>query len=171
MLARLPDILTYLFPQGRTKGDNYEIGNIRGEPEQSLKIGLYGDKAGLWHDFATGEGGDIFDLWAACHNFDCSTEFKKVLGSAPNFMGTQPAQPHTYLKTQIETGQWHYRDIEGNPIVAIGMIKPIAAKSSSRGMSKQRNGECHPSAPSIIFPVSSAMNILFLSKAKNAPRT
>lgn len=119
MLARLPDILHYLFPQGRTKGDNYEIGNIRGEPGQSLKIGLYGNKAGLWHDFATGEGGDIFELWAACHKFDCCTEFKKVLGTVQGYMGAQPSQPHTHLKPQIETGKWHYLDLERNPIITM----------------------------------------------------
>lgn len=119
MLVHLLDILRYLFPAGRIKGDNYEIGNISGRPGQSLKISLHGDKAGLWHDFATGESGDIFSLWAARHNFDCCTEFKKVLESIQNYIGMRSAPTHKPSKISIETGRWHYCDIEGKPIVTM----------------------------------------------------
>ena len=70
LLSCLPQVLTYLLPQGRIRGAQFEVGDIQGNKGHSLKVALHGNKAGLWHDFATSEGGDILDLWAACHRLD-----------------------------------------------------------------------------------------------------
>ena len=40
----------------------YLVGDITGKRGKSLKVAMSGEKAGLWIDFATGEGGDIFHL-------------------------------------------------------------------------------------------------------------
>ena len=39
------------------------VGNVHGDKGNSMNIELSGPKAGLWHDFASGEGGDLIDLW------------------------------------------------------------------------------------------------------------
>ncbi|HEX4045431.1 MAG TPA: toprim domain-containing protein [Gammaproteobacteria bacterium] len=57
-----------LFPNGKQRGAEWCIGSMRGEAGDSLKIHLKGSKAGVWSDFATGESGDLLDLWASKNN-------------------------------------------------------------------------------------------------------
>lgn len=65
ILPQLESVLGYLYPNGFAdpKAKAFYIGDAAGSAGQSLNIVLNGERAGLWHDFATGEGGDIFDLW------------------------------------------------------------------------------------------------------------
>lgn len=65
-LARLPEVLERLLPAGRQQGGHWQVGSLRGEPGQSLKVRLHGDRAGMWRDFATDDkGGDVVSLAAA----------------------------------------------------------------------------------------------------------
>lgn len=64
LLQNLPHVLRQLLPDGVVRGGKFIVGNVRGEPGRSLEIELHSNKAGLWHDFATGAGGDVLDLWA-----------------------------------------------------------------------------------------------------------
>jgi hypothetical protein len=53
----------YLFPNGKYRNRMYCVGSLEGEPGNSLKICLSGEKVGMWKDFATGEGGNnLLDL-------------------------------------------------------------------------------------------------------------
>ena len=54
-----------LLPGGRKEGSEWRAGSTGGEKGQSLGVHLSGQKAGIWQDFATGEGGDLLDLWVA----------------------------------------------------------------------------------------------------------
>lgn len=59
----LPSILPRLFPRGRVIGREFRVGNLAGEPGQSLAINL---ETGVWSDFATGQKGpDLTSLLAA----------------------------------------------------------------------------------------------------------
>jgi AAA domain len=49
----------YFFPNGKKAGHEWQLGNLQGEAGRTLNICLDGDKAGLFHDFATGEHGDF----------------------------------------------------------------------------------------------------------------
>lgn len=67
-LAHLPDVLARLLPGGRKVGAEWHAGSLRGEPGDSLKVRLTGERAGRWCDFATGDrGGDPVSLAAAIH--------------------------------------------------------------------------------------------------------
>lgn len=61
---RAEDFARFLFPNGKKSGSEWCIGSLQGEKGTSLKIHLKGVKAGVWCDFATGQGGDLLDLWA-----------------------------------------------------------------------------------------------------------
>lgn len=64
LLAReVESFAKYLFPNGKKKGNEFCVGSLSGEAGDSLKIHLKGTKAGIWADFATGDGGDLIDLW------------------------------------------------------------------------------------------------------------
>ena len=44
VLARLPDYLGYLHPQGKVQGQKFVIGNVRGEKGKSLEVELSGER-------------------------------------------------------------------------------------------------------------------------------
>lgn len=65
-LARMPEVLARLLPGGRVIGSEWHAGSLGGEPGDSLKVRMHGERAGCWADFATGEkGGDPISLAAA----------------------------------------------------------------------------------------------------------
>lgn len=57
------EICQRLYPHGRRVGNNFLAGSIEGEPGSSFSVCVAGDKAGVYRDFATGEGGgNLIDL-------------------------------------------------------------------------------------------------------------
>lgn len=64
------------------------IGNVQGEPGASLSITLAGPDAGLWHDHATGEGGDLIGLYMASMGYHQGANFQLALKEiAAEFLG------------------------------------------------------------------------------------
>ncbi|MBF0260435.1 MAG: toprim domain-containing protein [Magnetococcales bacterium] len=92
---RLTDDVTrvaeYLLPGGKRVGQEWEAGSISGDRGKSLKLCLSGSKAGVWSDFATGDGGDLIDLWRICRSLtvaEALTEIRSWYGiKAPTFDG------------------------------------------------------------------------------------
>ncbi len=64
---RAPDVAAALLPGGGRVGLEWKCGDATGAPGDSLGVTVEGPKAGLWHDFSTGQGGDLLDLAAAVH--------------------------------------------------------------------------------------------------------
>ena len=62
LISRLDSVLTTMFPAGKKRKGKFLIGDALGSPGDSLEVVLDGEKAGLWTDRATGDGGDIFSL-------------------------------------------------------------------------------------------------------------
>lgn len=60
---RVLDVCEHLLPGGKKKGNEWCIGGLGGEAGESLKVHVGMGKAGVWQDFATGDKGDLFDLW------------------------------------------------------------------------------------------------------------
>ncbi len=76
-------VLQYLLPKGKRKSDEWCVGSVNGDPGDSLKICLEGSKLGVWCDFATGESGDLLNLWCLCRNkttTEAILEVKQWLG-------------------------------------------------------------------------------------------
>lgn len=59
---RVEDLCRELLPNGKLRGHEWVCGDITGAPGDSLSVELRGDKAGVWYDHATREGGDVIDL-------------------------------------------------------------------------------------------------------------
>lgn len=78
LIAQADQIAEMLLPQGHKRGNNWLVGNTRGEAGQSLSICLSGSKAGLWYDFAEGIGGDILDLWCAVKGISLSQALEEA---------------------------------------------------------------------------------------------
>ncbi len=78
LLARIEAVLHYLLPQGRIRAGKFHVGDIDGNPGKSMVVELDGPHAGLWKDFATGEGGDLFDLWARVRGYSAKADFPVI---------------------------------------------------------------------------------------------
>jgi len=50
------DVLRHLLPHGKIRGHKFEVGDLQGNPGESLKVSLNG-KGCVWSDFATGQKG------------------------------------------------------------------------------------------------------------------
>lgn len=91
-----------LLPNGKRVGNEWKCGSLAGEAGQSLSLRLTGDKAGLWSDFATGEGGDLIDLWRETNSMTVPAAIK----AAKDYLGIDDQRPKfatppkTYTKPQ-----------------------------------------------------------------------
>lgn len=76
-------IAAYLLPKGKKASGEWKAGSTGGEEGGSLSVRLTGAKKGRWKDFATDEGGDLLDLWAATRGLSIAeaiAEAKAYLG-------------------------------------------------------------------------------------------
>ena len=78
MARTTEDFARILFPSGKKVGKEWSVGSLQGEKGSSLNIHLKGAKAGIWCDFATGERGDLLDLWARKENVSIGEAMKAV---------------------------------------------------------------------------------------------
>ena len=66
-------------PNGRFDGVNWCVGSRDGEPGQSLKVAVKGEKVGVWQDFATDDkGADLIDLYQYLQNCQKADALKAV---------------------------------------------------------------------------------------------
>lgn len=94
-------VAALLLPGGKIEGKEWTVGSVNGEKGKSCKVHLSGDKAGVWKDFASGEGGDLIDLWRTVKGVslrDALKEIKEYLGvqeqeRKPSKTYTRPVLP------------------------------------------------------------------------------
>jgi twinkle protein len=91
------------------EGREWVVGSINGEEGRSLKVCISGSKVGIWSDFATGQRGDLLDLWRMVRglpdNKSALGEIKKYLNiKDPEFERTKRME---YRKPSLpsETGE------------------------------------------------------------------
>lgn len=95
-------VCRHLYPQGRRVGREWTCGDVQGEPGDSFKIVVEGDKVGVACDFATEQTfGDLLDVWQA----RCSVGLAEAMAQACSFLGVVPdakeSRPdHTYTRPQ-----------------------------------------------------------------------
>ncbi|CAJ0781085.1 hypothetical protein LMG18090_01274 [Ralstonia mannitolilytica] len=131
LLARLESVLDTLFPAGKKRRGKFVIGDILGSPGDSLEVVLDGDKAGLWTDRATGDGGDVFDLIAAQAGLHVSMDFARVLERASTLLGQASKCPVRRTRKEPPTddlgpatAKWDYLDAAGKLIGVVYRYDP-----------------------------------------------
>lgn len=106
-------VASLLLAGGKREGNFWVAGDVSGAAGQSLKVYLSGPKKGRWTDYATGEYGDLLDLWAARYGLaiaDAMREAAEWLGidypdfREPDRKFSQPAPKFETLKP--EHRQW-----------------------------------------------------------------
>lgn len=127
LLQNIRSCLLYLLPNGTFRGNKFYVGDIRGNKGKSTVVELVGERAGLWNDFATGEGGDIIDLWAAVHGKNARTEFPQVMASIREWLGKQHTKEKKRSIKDLEqylTCSWNYCDENNQVIVIVNRYDP-----------------------------------------------
>lgn len=90
MLARQAEaICRELLPNGKRQGHEWCVGSVQGEAGESLKVHLDGQKAGVWCDFASNQGGDLIDLWREVHGLS----LREAIEQAKAYLGVRETRP------------------------------------------------------------------------------
>ncbi len=125
ILDRLTDFLGYLYPNGKMKGQKFVLGNVAGDKGKSLEVELIGERAGLWHDFESSEGGDLVTLVARSQGLDDKRDYQTIvrfmadwLGMPSIPVGSATAQP-AIDELGAHTGKWDYHDSNGNLLACV----------------------------------------------------
>lgn len=105
LLTRLESVLFAMFPAGKKRRGKFLIGDALGSPGDSLEVVLEGEKAGLWTDRATGDGGDIFDLIAVVLGANVHTDFPRVLQHAADLVGHRTARAARWTTHRAAAGR------------------------------------------------------------------
>lgn len=85
LAAQAESVARYMLPNGKRSGAEWCAGSLGGEAGESLKVHLTGRKAGVWMDFASGESGDLIDLWAGVRGLD----MRATLGEVREYLGVR----------------------------------------------------------------------------------
>ncbi len=145
LLARLESVLFALYPAGKVRHGKFFVGDVLGSPGDSLEVVLKGEKAGLWTDRATGQGGDVFALIAAHHHLDAHADFPKILGIAVGLLGRAPIQPSRKSRREAPiddlgpaTAKWDYLDRDGKLIAVVYRYDPPGRRKEFRPWDAKR---------------------------------
>lgn len=151
LIDRLESVLSTLFPAGKKRRGKFLMGDVLGSPGDSLEVVLDGEKAGLWTDRATGDGGDVFGLIAAYLGADVQSDFPRVLDYAAGLVGQ--AVPTQSRKAKKEapvdelgpaTAKWDYFNPAGHLIAVVYRYDPPGGKKEFRPWDAKRRKMAPP---------------------------
>lgn len=159
MLAdRAQSVAEMLLPGGRKEGSEWRAGSINGEKGQSLGVHLSGPKAGVWQDFATGEGGDLLDLWRAAKGGTLAD----ALDAARAWLGVTRPEPYREpKKTYVRPPKPKCRVPQATVLDYLTVNRNIPHHI----VEKYQIGEA---GDEIIFPFKTPTGELALAKARKA---
>ncbi|AMP68927.1 phage/plasmid primase, P4 family [Ralstonia solanacearum] len=175
LLARLEFVLSALFPAGKKRRSKFVIGDILGSPGDSLEVVLDGEKAGLWTDRATGDGGDVFDLIAAQAGLRVATGFSQVLERAVQLLGYSSVQPVRRKRREPPTDElgpatakWDYLDAAGQLLGVVYRYDPPGRGKEFRPWDAKRR-KMAPPDPRPLYNqpgLASATQVVFVEGEK-----
>ena len=91
----LKSIFSYMFPNGRIRGNEFVIGDLQGAPGDSCSFNL--DKDGLGSEFNGGNSfSDFIDVWSYSQNTSFQDSVKEIserFGIPLQHTYVEPAQP------------------------------------------------------------------------------
>lgn len=117
LAARAEEVAAMLLPGGKRIGSEYCVGDLSGGQGKSLKVHLNGAKAGVWADFASGEAGDLLDLWKTAKGIT----FVDALKQAKTWLGVKDEDrtqfrapsPKKYVRPTLDQ---HEPLVSGGPV-------------------------------------------------------
>jgi putative DNA primase/helicase len=136
LLGNLRGVLSYLFPAGVFRHGKFLVGDVQGNKGESLTVQLTGSKAGMWHDFATKDGGDIISLWAVATGRNTQSDFPSLLDDIRQWLG-EPRKESTYVQSEVTvpvdelgpmTAKWDYHGGDGTLLACVYRYDPPGGK-------------------------------------------
>lgn len=155
-LKNLPEFLNSMMPAGMATDTEFRVGDVDGNPGDSLSVCLSGDKAGLWLDHATGQKGNILGLIAAHFGIDIKTEQKAALAKAEEVLSgmnkPSPKVPPYKLSPQgkvqkalKQIAEWDYLNADNSYLWTIRRFEDAIGKKTIRPYNKKTNEyKAHP---------------------------
>ena len=131
---RIEQTAQHLLPQGKRNGTHWVCGDAEGTPGTSFKLCLEGEKRGLWHDFATGDSGDVLNLWCRSRGMgiaEALTDASSWLGVSRTPFGATSSRHSPAKKVMVRAtapdgreGEdlFVYRDALGTPVIYVKRI-------------------------------------------------
>lgn len=120
LAEKVQELCTELLPGGKQLGHEWVCGSVNGEPGKSLHVELRGEKAGKWHDHATGEGGDLLKMISVSKGIevkaaaDWARTFLGLPAWTPDPDAPPPFDPLKFtFKQRYPERAWTYRDASG----------------------------------------------------------
>ncbi|WP_408951577.1 phage/plasmid primase, P4 family [Lysobacter sp. Hz 25] len=179
LMLRLDGVLRSLYPEGRMRSGKFHLGDVHGAAGDSLEVSVSGEKAGLWIDHATGEGGDLFDLIAAQAGLDARHDFAAVLERASELAGHVPAPTRgsPSKKRQSEpavddlgphTARWDYLSANGDLIACVYRYDPPEGKQYRPWDPKRRKHQAPVPRPLYNQPGVAASNEVVLVEGEKS---
>ena len=141
LTTRIEEVLFHLLPSGKSRYGKFLIGDVEGNPGESMKVELTGDKAGVWYDHAVGHGGDILDLWAKVRGMNTHADFPRLMEDIRGWLGEPiksfSAPSPSQKKPAMDdlgppTGKWDYFDQDGSLLVCVYRYDPPGKKKEFR---------------------------------------
>jgi hypothetical protein len=141
LTERLESALLFLFPQGRIRSGKFYVGDIDGSPGKSLVVELEGTRRGLWFDFATDMGGDMFDAWGLSRNLSVKTDFPRILDEIRQWCGVAPSTSKATRRDLRQqpvdelgpyTATWDYQSADGTLIARVYRYDPEPGRKEFR---------------------------------------
>jgi hypothetical protein len=124
---RIESLCRELLPKGRIDGKNWAVGDINGEPGQSLKVCLVGENRGLWLDFADeGWRGDALDLIEASKNL----KTVDAMDWARSWLGWPPKEK--------KSAEWRETDVSQQQSAPAGSLNNFMFISDEHSPSPQK---------------------------------
>jgi len=103
LTRRAEEVAHHLFPDGKRVGNHWCVGSIAGEPGQSFRICVSGEKAGLWGDFdgTQKHHRSLVDLWMAKYGVD----FEAAIHQCADWLGVT-VHPFTLAECGMMRCHW-----------------------------------------------------------------
>lgn len=147
-----------LLPNGKRVGKQWVVGDVAGNPGDSMAVELDGDKRGQWYDHAAGEGGDMLKLVQLNRNHPgivaAADETRRLLGIEPwrpnrDRANGKPAYDPCSKSWKLKhngqfvrpTKAWPYTDANGTVVAYVCRIDWSEGGKDKKDVIPQRQDE------------------------------
>lgn len=112
---RIRQVVRHLYPRAVLSGNDARIGDVDGTPGGSMSIAIGSQATGQWIDHATGDRGDVLELWARA----LGVPFAEALHEAESWLGgsvTRRQIDHDARQSRIAPApDYDWREVEAYP--------------------------------------------------------
>lgn len=123
MWANVDKVVRHLLPEGKLESGEWTCGSVSGDKGKSLKVNVAGKN--VWQDFATGDSGDLIDLWMLNKSCDINT----AITEAKAFFGIKD-EPGVFTQRKKKYSMPTKRKVRAKGSLHVEYLK-------SRGLSEE----------------------------------